>query len=1041
MNDWLPRFSVTRPVTVVMLFLALSLLGSIAWNRIPLEMMPGRFTLNKLWVWVPYQGASPRETEANLLRPVEEHISTAPGIKSMRGRARDNGIQLSLEFHRSVSMDVAYNSVVDRMERAMPELPDDVERYWIYKWNPSDEPVMWSGISLPDEIEDEHGLVHDYVAKRLERVPGVGKVDVWGVDPKRVFIDFNLDRLSQYGVNLGEVIRSLAQDNFQLASGRVVDGGKVRYVRSLARWESVEEIRAIPVKAGVTVGDIAEIQYRLDPSPDINHIDGREGAALAINKESDANTVAVTEAVELAFAELEADPRLQGAKFVTFFDQGSLIQDSIDDLLMTAATGGLCAIIVLFAFLREWRLTLLIAACIPFTLLLTVTLTYFTGRSLNLLTLMGLMLAVGMVVDNAIVVVESIYARRQEGERPKPAAIGGTGDVVLAITLSTLTTMVVFLPIILMTEDADFSFFMGELGMPVVWALGASLVVAVVFTPLSTTLLRGGGAGGAGGLPTEPRWITWLTARYRRWLEAVLTHRTDTLVGVVAFTALTILVPAKAVGCQDEADGNIGQFVVRFEVPADFTYYERLDTVEALESWVEDHRDDWGVRTHRSQLGADSSYGRLYIHLLEDDERAEGLPEREEVIELATETLPRMPGVEAQIGWGQSGRGQNREVEVTIRGDDVGTLETLGEEVRRVVKGLPGVIGARTDLEEGGGQELRLVADREALARYGQTATSVGQTVGFALRGTQLPDFHDDGKEVDVVSRFRYEDREDLDRLLDFPMWSGVTGTSVPLRSLVDTEVAPGFGTIRRTDRVTSFPITVELEPDADPMVVRRSIQGALDGMAFPNGYAWDFYGGGPTNPENDAARNLALLLSVTFVFLIMGVLFESFLLPLSIITSIPMALVGVYWTLFLTGTPLDVMGGVGLVILVGVVVNNGIVLIDLVTRLRKEGRSRTEALVEAGGRRLRPILMTALTTIFGLLPMALGTSTFIGIPYAPMGRVVAGGMVAGTVLTLFFVPYLYSVLDDMRDSGSRWLAWVTGPAAAEADAPPRPAK
>ncbi len=1039
MMDWLPRFSVTRPVTVIMGFLALCLLGAIAWDRIPLEMMPGRFTLNRLWVQVPYDGASPREVETSLLRPIEEHLSTAPGIKSMRGRASSTGVGMSLEFHRSVSMDVAYNAVVDRLERAMPDLPEDVERYWIYKWNPADEPVMWSGISLPKGIEDEHALVHDYVAKRLERVPGVGKVDVWGVDPRRVFIEFSLDRLSNHNVNLGEVIASLSQDNFQMATGRVVDRGRVRYIRSLARWEDMDDILALPVRNGVRIGDIADVRYRLDPSPDINHIDGREGAALAINKESDANTVAVTEAVEAAFAELEADPRLMGARFVTFFDQGSLIQDSINDLLTTAATGGLCAIIVLFAFLREWRLTLLIAACIPFTLLMTVTILYFTGRSLNLLTLMGLMLAVGMVVDNAIVVVESIYARRQEGVAPPRAAIEGTSDVGLAITLSTLTTMVVFLPIILMTEDADFSFFMGELGMPVVWALAASLFVAVIFTPLTTTLLKGR-PGDNGGLPTEPRWITWLSDRYRRWLKAVLTHRTDALVGILAFTTLTFIVPARAVGCQDEADGNIGQFVVRYEVPADFTYGERLKVVETLEAWVEGHREDWGVRTHRANLGADSSYGQLNVHLTEDKERDADLPSREEVIKQAEAGLPRIPGVDVQIGWGSSGQGQNREIEVNIRGEDVATLEQIGVEVRRVLKGVPGVIAARTDLEEDGGQELRLRADREALARYGQTATSVGRTVGFALRGTRLPDYHDGDKEIDVVARFRLEDRQDLDRLLDFPMWSSVTGSAVPLRALVDSEVAPGVGTIRRNDRVTSFPLTVELGPGADPMAVREAITGALAGVAFPRGYGWDFFGGSGSDPANDSARNLALLLSVTFVFLIMGVLFESFILPLSILTSIPMALVGVYWTLYLTNTPLDVMGGVGLVVLVGVVVNNGIVLVDLVTRLRKEGHSRTDALVEAGGRRIRPILMTALTTIFGLLPMALGTSTFIGIPYAPMGRVVAGGMVAGTVLTLFLVPYLYSVLDDMRDSSSRWAAWVARPKGA-LDAPARPAK
>ena len=613
MEQWLPRFSVTRPVTVVMTFLALTLLGVISWDRIPLEMMPGRFTLNEMWVWVPYPGGSPREVEASLLRPLEEQISTAPGLKRMSASARDDGVSLNLEFHRSVSMDVAYNSVVDRMERAMPELPEDVERYWVNKFSPSDAPVMWTGISIPDDVEDPHALVYEVVAKRLERVPGVGQVDVWGVDASAVFVEFSLDALSAHGVNLGEVIGSLSQDNFQLASGRVVDDGRVRYLRSLARWQDIDEIRAIPVKPGVTVGDIADVQYGPDPSPDIRHIDGNEGAALAINKESDANTVAVTSAVEEAFAELEADPRLAGGRFITFFNQGELIQSSVDDLLMTALTGGLCAVIVLFAFLREWKLTLLIASCIPFTLLLTVAVLYFNGSSLNLLTLMGLMLAVGMVVDNAIVVVESIYARRQAGAAPKAAAIVGASEVVLAITLSTLTTMVVFLPIILMTEDADFSFFMGELGMPVVWALGASLLVAVVFTPLTTTLLKGGGADG--GLRPQPRWISWLAAHYQRAVRWVLEHRMDATLGIVGLAVLTFVVPVKAVGCQDVSEGNVGQFTVRFQVPPDLGYGQRLEIVETFETWAEEHREAWGIRTHRADLGAGSDFGRLSVHL------------------------------------------------------------------------------------------------------------------------------------------------------------------------------------------------------------------------------------------------------------------------------------------------------------------------------------------------------------------------------------------------------------------------------------------
>lgn len=1022
LTRWLPSFSVGRPVTVVMTFVALVVMGAIAWVRMPVEMMPGSFELPMLWVWVPYEESTPRETETQLLAPLEEQVATAPGIKRLRSYARSGSAQLTLEFHRSVDMDEAYNSVVDRLERAMPELPDDVERYWIYRWDPSDEPVIWAGLSIPDDVEDPWWLANELIAKKLERVDGVGKVDVWGVNARMVLIEFDLDQLIANRIDLGSVVGVLAQDNFQLASGRLEEGGQIRYVRSLARFQSIEEIREYPIGEGKVLGDIARVQHGLAAELDINHIDGKSGAALAINKESGANTVEVTHAVEEAFRELEQDPRMAGTTIHTFFDQGQLIQDSVDDLVNTALTGGAFAVVVLFAFLREWRMTLLIAACIPFALMLTVTTLYFGGRTLNLLSLMGLMLAVGMVVDNSIVVVESIYARRQEGERPKPAAVEGTADVNLAITLSTMTTMVVFLPIILMTEDADFSFFMGELGMPVVYALAASLVVALLFTPLTTTLLKGDKV--TGGLPSEPRWITWLTGLYARTLDRVLRNRTDALVGILAVTFITMTVPVQAVGCQDEAEGNIGQFEIRYNVDGDFGYDERLEVVETYEGWVEEHREEWGVRVHRSRLSWSSTSARTYVYLLED--RAEGMPSREEVIEEAKATLPQLPGVDAQIGWSGGGGQETNQLTVVLRGEDTDTLEDLGAEVIRVARGLPGVIGAWPEMEESGGQEMRFQVDRQAASRYGVSAGSIGRTVSFAMRGTPLPDYHDGDREVDVVARFRPEDRADFEGLMEFPMWSPESGRSVPLRALVDPQVQPGIGTITREDRITSWPITVDLDADASKEAAWANLGGALAGVDFPRGYSWDagFTFDGDT--ENTEAQTLALLLSVTFVFLIMGVLFESFLLPMSIITTIPMALLGVYWTLYLTDTPLDVMGGVGLVVLIGVVVNNGIVFIDLVTRLRREGVERTEALVEAGRKRIRPILMTALTTIFGLLPMAMGTSTFIGIPYAPLGRVVAGGMVAGTVLTLFFLPYLYSVLDDMRGSGSRWWRWVT---------------
>jgi HAE1 family hydrophobic/amphiphilic exporter-1 len=1015
----LANLSVGRPVTVVMTFLALLLLGGIAWNNVPVEMMPGRFTLNRMWVWVPYKDSTPRETEQQVVRPMEDHLATAPGLKEMDTRASRGAARASLNFHRSMSMDAAYNAVVDRMERAMAEFPDDVEQYWIYRWSPGDEPILWGGVSMPMGIEDPHHLITEVVQKRLERIPGVGKVEVWGVNPSAVFIDIDRDALMAHGVNLMQVMGALGSDNFQMATGRIVEKGRVRYVRSLARYEDLDDLRQYPIGKNLVLSDIATIVRRPNLSAMIARIEGKDGVAFGVYKESDANAVEVSEALNLAFRELEADPRGEGIKFVTFFSQGDMIQESIDNVLNTALWGGLFAVIVLYAFLRQWKMTLLIAACIPFTLLLTVSLTHFTGRSLNLLSLMGFMIAVGMVVDNAIVVVESIYARRQQGQDPIESAKQGTIEIGMAITLSTLTTMVVFLPIILMSGNADFSFFMNELGMPVVWALGASLLVALFFTPLTTTIIKDA------GIMPQPGWVAALTAHYRRALSWFLTHRTDGLMIILTMLFITVVIPVQAVGCEEDSGGNIGEFAIRYKVSADASYGDRREVVEAVDDFVRENKATWGVRTWRTRMRETSTRGTTVVYL--ENKRTDEMMTREEAIEDAKENMPEIPGTSLQIGWGGQDSGPSNKLKVYLHGEDTQTLEKLGNEVQRIITAVPGVIGVTSELEDDGGQEIRLEIDRQTASRYGISPNRIGRTVGFALRASTLPPFHDGDQEVDVVSRFQLDDRRDLSRLLDFPIWSAATNNVVPLRNLTRTGYAQGLGSINRLNRVTTYPLSVDLKKGLSTQTMWASIEGALKAMQFPDGYSWSRKWNTEIDAEETDARVLALVLSVTFVFLIMGILFESFLLPMSIVTTIPMAFLGAYWTLFITNTSLDMMGAVGFVILVGVVVNNGIVYIDLVTRLRNDGMDRIEALVEGGARRLRPILMTALTTIFGLMPMAVGDSSFVGMPYSPLGRVVAGGLATGTLLTLFLLPFLYTVLDDMRDTARHWMAHILG--------------
>ncbi|MBX2804111.1 MAG: efflux RND transporter permease subunit [Myxococcales bacterium] len=1012
----LPELAWDRPVSVLMVFVACLVIGSVAYVRMPVQMMPSGFEPGWLWVWLPYPEASPVEVDERIVRPIEAQFGTVSGIRNLHSRASSGSAGFSVEFHQTADLDEAYNSVVDRLERSMPDLPEDVERYGVYRYNPNDEPVVWAGVSLPESLEDPYYLMTRVVQPVLERIPGVAAIDVWGVPRRGVWIDYDKERIYAHGVDLGSLQRRLNADNFQLSSGKLLDRGLVRHARSLSVIDTVEDLKRYPVTGDIVLEDIADVQMRSALSANIQRVNGQNAAAFAIRKESSANTVEVSNAVRAALAELEQDARTEGASFFVFFSQGDLIEDSVNTLANTALFGGLFAIAVLWLFLREWRMTLLIATSIPFSLLITVGVLYFTGRTLNLLSMMGLMLAVGMVVDNAIVVVETIYRRRADGAAPRSAAVRGTAEVNLAILLSTLTTMVVFLPVILMSENVNFSFFMGVLGMPVVYALGASLLVALLFAPLATRYI------GKAQVKPDPAWLLWLSQRYRRVLEVSIRRRVDSVMALAAMGLLTVTIAMPGVQCTDSGEGNINDFTVRFTVPPQASIVERDEIVRAFEDTLQEHREEWGIRVYRSRLRGDSRGGRLWVYLDEDAPLARG-----EVMKAAEEAFPKdLPGVEATVGWdGGFEQANDQQVNLSVNGEDTELLNELASEVARRVRTVEGVLGVSLDVDSEGADEIRLVVDRDAVARYGVSATQVGMLVSYAMRGSSLPDILDGEKEIPVTSRFSLEDRSDLGALLAFDVWSPTLQQLIPLRTVTDVEMGKGPGQIRRLNRRTTTGVTLDLEDEVTPEDLWPRLDAALADMAFPRGYGWAKGDRFDRRGEEDAAMQMALLLSVTFVFLLIGILFESWVLPLAIVTTIPMAMMGATWGLYLSGTPMDSMAGVGMVILVGVVVNNGIVLVDLITQLRKQGHTRSDAILEAGQRRLRPILMTALTTIFGLAPMAMGDSSFVGIPYAPLGRTVISGLVASTVLTLLFVPFLYTVLDDLRAGASSWTSWV----------------
>jgi hydrophobic/amphiphilic exporter-1 (mainly G- bacteria), HAE1 family len=1020
MRSLLPAFAVRRPVTVLMLLVAICVAGLGAVSKIPLQMMPSGFSPPFLWAWVPYEQSSPIEAERTILRPMEAQLATVPGVKNLYTRASTESAGFFIELHGSTEAADAYNAISDRMERAMLELPDDVGDFRLFRYNPDDEPVLWAGASLPEGVLDAYATLDRGLLAELERIPGVAKVDIWGVEQKQVIIEFDRELLMAHGVDLGQLIQSLMADNFQGSGGVVIDYGSERYLRSLSVWETVDDIADTPIGEGLTVSDVATVELMAPLTTDIGRIDGRSAIGIGIYKESTANTVAVTTA---ARALLEGDASTDwgdgdlsesGKTIQTFifFDQGETITEAIDNLKSSALQGGLLAVLVLFLFLREVRMTMMVAAAIPLSMLTTVGIVFATGGTLNLLTLLGLMIAVGMVVDNSIVVTETIFKHRLQGASPREAAVSGTAEVSLAILLSTMTTMVVFLPLILMSKDAMFSFFMGELGMPVIYALGASLVVALLFTPLSTLLVKQ-------QKMHEPKSILWLTKYYKRALSWLLSHRKDSSMGLLGLVFITVMVPMSVVQCSEESDNMPGEFTVNYNMGRDATYYEAEDTTALLEEWIESHKEEWGVDIYRIRYDGDNGRGWMQVQLTDELSASE----RSEVMEAVDDNLPVVVGVDIYRSRSSGGEYGGNNIEIELFGDDPELLASVTDEVRQRIAALDTVLKVDNPLE-GGNPEILVQLDDAAMAQSGVVGEWAARTISFAMRGLQISEWREEGSEYPVMARYSVEDRAGIDALMNLPVY-GSNGVPTPLRAVTDLEHTEGFGQINRRNGIQGVGLSIELQEDTSTEDAMLEISTAMSSVVFPPGVTWSDESYRMERDENFEDQQKAMILSSILVFLLMGILFESFLLPFAIIMTLPMAGIGVYWTLYITNTSFDMMVGIGLVILIGVVVNNGIVLIDRVTNLRDSGHSREEALIMAGERRLRPILMTAITTITGLLPMAFGTRSFVGIPYAPLGISVAGGLATATLLTLFLLPILYTIFDDLRGVVVRYWGYV----------------
>ncbi|MEE2714258.1 MAG: efflux RND transporter permease subunit [Planctomycetota bacterium] len=1002
-----------RRVTVLMLAAAVVLVGLISYFLIPLELAPKGFQNESVSIWVPVTSSNPSEVQEQVIRPAEELVRTIPGITRIASRASANRASLYVQFSREVDLDLAVAELRDRMERARSVWPADVRQYFIRRFNlDTDLPVAPFALDLNSGYSDEIGfLVEENVIKRLEALPGIAQVTCWGLlrDQVRIFVD--RDKAEAMGISIYELTQTLTKSNVELSGGEIEDGETRFVLRTDARFRTLEEIRAFPVNSdGLRLNEIARVEPMKAIRDSMSMSRNRHSLWCQVFKESSANAVDVSKRIQGFLDVLAQDNRLSqlGVTVRPYpdMDMGIIITNALDTLRVTAAWGAMLAVIVLFFFLRRLSPTLIITTGIPLSLLLTLAYLYFSGGTLNIFSMLGITVSIGMLIDNSIVVVENIFRHRELGLPAMEAARRGASEVALAITLSTLTTVAAFLPIIFMSGNEQLSFFTSAIGLPLCAAVLSSLLVALVFIPLGTIVLA------PRRIKSEDSSKGWQHSRlingsrdlYARSLSRALNCRLLVLLAVVAVVWGATYSAWERLPKVDMMSDHGGRISMGVHLGRNFSLQDAYDEMKFLGSWIEENQDRYGVKHFWCRF--DKRRGRMSVVLNDQD-----MAWTKAVAKRMKEDVPERPGVRLRFSIDDGNTEERGKLVLDIHGPDAGELSRISEEIVDLLEPTEGILAVTSNLDEGE-QEIHIVPDREQAARYDIDPRTLRGTLEYGIRGWRFSDLVMDEREIPLIIEYEGAESRNLPELKELRIPTG-TGSQVPLSSVAEVKVAPGFGEIRRVDGKVSARLTLEVDGD-NAEAVLPAVRSRLAAYPLPDGYSFNE----PRKDELDEAMEemySAVLLAVVFVFLLMGILFESFILPLAVLVAVPFSWAGAVWGLALTDTPFDFVGAIGVIVLVGIVVNNGIVLIDCAHRHIKDGMTRRDALIEAGRTRFRPILMTAATTVVGLIPMALSDGGGSQISYKALSRALIGGLMISTFFTLFFVPILYTLFDDLR--------------------------
>lgn len=1011
--------SIRRPVTTVMVVLIVFILGFVSLSRLNVDLLPS-INLPVMVVSVQYSGAGPEEVENIVTRNIESVLATVSNLESMRSISSEGSLLVILQFTQGTDMDVAALEVREKLDMIRGVLPDGVSDPIVLKLDPNMLPIMSFAVSQEGKTDQELQVwVEDVLKPRIERIEGVASVSILGAKQTEVKVIVDPEKLMSYGLSMDLVVSALRAGNLNLPGGVVQDGQYDLLVRVSGQFTNLDELLNVPVMSstGTTylLRDLARVEKGVKDDRQYSRVNQHDSLSISIYKESTANTVRVAEKVN---RELESIRKsYPDISVMTIVDQSKFIKSSISAVTSNAYIGAVLAIAILLIFLKNITPTLIIAVSIPFSVISTFVLMYFSGITLNIISLGGLALGVGMMVDNSIVTLENIYRMREQGLNPIDAAEKGTNEITMAIVASTLTTVCVFLPIVF-TQGMTAEIFR-ELSITVTFSLLASLGVALTFVPMLASKLVT-----RQGFSKKNVTVERVTEKYRRMLEWSLEHRkTIVLITAVVFGMSIVLLPL--VGVEYFPTVDQGQIEIEVSLPKGSSFSETLEAVQKVEKIVSEIPEVemvWasigGQQLGMIMGGSARDQGSITAVLKPLGQRNRTT---QQVGEEIRQKVKEIAGCQIQVntGGGFAGLGSGimmgASISISIKGQDLSVLKKIADDVVEIVSNVPGTREVRSSFEEGR-PELRIVIDRQRASQYGLNVAMISSAVQSQLQGVVATRYKEEGTEIDVRVQlpddglFKAQHVENL-------MVTSPLGVSVPLKSVARFEYAQGPVRIERHDqsRVVTVSGSYEGRSFGDVM---KDIQERLDDYPLPEGYFIEYGGEQEQLLQAFSDLRLVLVLGVVLVYMIMASQFESLIHPFTVMFTVPLAFTGGLMGLLIAGKPLSVPAFLGFIMLVGIVVNNGIVLVDYINRLRENSVNLKPAIVQAGVTRLRPVLMTSLTTILGLLPLALGLGESSELQ-VPLAVTVMSGLTFSTFLTLVVIPVIYSLIDDF----GKWIS------------------